>query len=89
MGKRICHFHLRKRTTSIYTKDKTAEFILSPTCPLFGGSTVHVQLEYMYEFQKDLNVIAVEHIPIIITYFTYHIVNNITIVLTNDYYCCQ
>ena len=27
---------------NLSTKDKTAEFILSPMCPLFGGSTVYV-----------------------------------------------
>ena len=30
---------LKENNLSI--KDKTAEFILSPTCPLFGDSTVH------------------------------------------------
>ena len=30
--------HLKEDNLSI--KDKTAEFILSPTCPLFGGSTL-------------------------------------------------
>ena len=31
-------FSTSKRGQPLY-KDKTAEFILSPTCPLFGGST--------------------------------------------------
>ena len=31
-----------KRTTSLSIKDKTSEFILSPTYPLCGGSPVYV-----------------------------------------------
>ena len=35
-----------KRMTDLSTKDKTIEFILSPTCPLFGGSTVYISLPH-------------------------------------------
>ena len=31
---------------NLSVKDKTAEFILFPTCPLFGGSTVHVHVHH-------------------------------------------
>ena len=30
--------------STLARKDKTAEFILSPTCPLFGGSTVVIMM---------------------------------------------
>ena len=36
---------------SLSIKDKTAEFILSPTCPLFRGSTVYM---YMFIELEDL-----------------------------------
>ena len=36
----LLHFEPPKED-NLSTKDKTAEFILSPTCPLFGGSTVY------------------------------------------------
>ena len=35
------HDNLREED-NLSTKDKTSEFILSPTCPLFRGSTVTV-----------------------------------------------
>ena len=35
----LIHFEPPKED-NVSTKDKTSEFILSPTCPLFGGSTV-------------------------------------------------
>ena len=36
----IVHFEPPKED-NLSTNDTTAEFILSPTCPLFGGSTVY------------------------------------------------
>ena len=39
----LIHFEPPTRGQPLYTKDTTAEFKLSPTCPLFGGSIVLVR----------------------------------------------
>ena len=44
--------YIEKDEDNLSTRDKTAEFILAPKCPLFGGSTVSGTQSriYMYTF---------------------------------------
>ena len=42
----LIHFE-RPKEDNHSTKDTAAELILSPMCPLFGGSTVHVYIKFL------------------------------------------
>ena len=80
--------NLLEEHTLLHTRDKTAEFILFPKCPLFGGSTVSQPLAHNM-VQLSHQIVTYNHNDVPLIFMNISLSKRINLLLCTIYTCIK